>query len=39
MMDQASKLRERVQTNQEITNARVIAITSGKVASERQRYL
>ncbi len=29
-MDQATKLRERVQTNQEISNARVIAITSGK---------
>ena len=29
-MDQATKLRERVQTNQESSNARVIAITSGK---------
>ena len=29
-MDQASKLRELVQANQEISNARVIAVTSGK---------
>lgn len=29
-MDQASKLRERVQTSQNISNARVIAVTSGK---------
>lgn len=29
-MDQASKLREMVQSNQEVTNARVIAVTSGK---------
>lgn len=30
MMDQASKLRELVQANQEVSNARVIAVTSGK---------
>ncbi len=29
-MDQASKLRERVQVNQEVSSARVIAVTSGK---------
>lgn len=29
-MDQASKLRELVQANQEVSNARVIAVTSGK---------
>lgn len=29
-MDQASKLRERVQANRETSNARVIAVTSGK---------
>lgn len=29
-MDQASKLRELVQSNQEMSNARVIAVTSGK---------